>query len=220
MSLRHRQPGAPLYRVLWWYVYHVLCFVLFVPLYRYRTYGVHNIPDTGPVLLLSNHQSFFDPIVIGLAAHKRHFYAMARATLWDSAIYRRITVPLNAVPVDQGTGDVKAIKRCIEVLNEGHALLIFPEGARCEDGEVHDFQSGLMLILKRAKPAVVPLAVEGAFDIWPIGAKRPKLRGRVACSFGPPIPAQDLLDLSTPDALNHLQHQVIGLQDQLRQTMR
>ena len=99
--LQERQPGSPLYRILWWYLYHALTFYWFVPCYRYRSWGGRNIPDTGPVLLLSNHQSFLDPIIVGLGGHKRQFHPLARKTLWDSALYRALTVPMNPIPVDQ-----------------------------------------------------------------------------------------------------------------------
>lgn len=219
MSLRDRQPNTPLYRILWWYLYRNLCWLFFKPLYRFRSFHADRIPERGPVLFVSNHQSFLDPIIVGMDAHRRQFYALARASLWKSRIYRWMTVPLNPIPVEQGTGDVKAMKRCIEVLKADHALLVFPEGARTPDGEVKDFEAGLMLIIKRAKPLVIPVALDGSYDVWPIQAKRPKLRGGLGCIYGEPIPAEQLLAAPANEALGQLQQSVVALHQELRQNL-
>ncbi|MEM6394605.1 MAG: lysophospholipid acyltransferase family protein [Planctomycetota bacterium] len=215
-ALRQRQPGQPLYRILWWHLYHGICFLAFVPLYRFRAHHVHRIPRTGPILFVANHQSYYDPIIVGLGAHFRQFFAMARATLWRSRAFRWMTVPLNPIPVEQGTGDVKAIKRCVQALKDGQALLVFPEGARTPDGSIQRFEPGVMLLIKRAKPTVIPVALDGAYDVWPIHESSPKATGRIGCIYGHPIPAQTLLDMKPADACEHLRTQVANLQAELR----
>ncbi len=218
--LRARQPGTPVYRILWWQLYHGITFLWFVACYRFRAYGVRRVPDEGPVLLLSNHQSYLDPIIVGLGASKRQFHAMARKTLWDSALFRGLTVPLNPVPVDQeSSGDLQAMKTCIERLKQGHAVLVFPEGGRTEDGRVHDFAPGIMLLVKRAKPRVVPVALEGAFDAWPKGRKAPRLRGTIGCVYGEPIAADELLAMRTHDALEMLKGRVEKLRAELAERL-
>lgn len=218
--LKARQPGTPLYRILWWQAYHAITFVWFVTCYRFRAYGARHVPDAGPVLLLSNHQSYLDPIIVGLGASKRQFRPLARKTLWDSAVFRALELPFNSIPVDQeSTGDLRAMKACIAALKEQHAVLVFPEGGRTPDGHVQPFQSGVMLLVKRARPLVVPVAVAGAFDAWPIGAKRPKLLGRIGCMYGKPIPAEELLALHGHDALRLLEHRVESLRVDLAERL-
>ncbi len=220
--LRARQPGTPIHRILWWQGYHFITFVWFVACYRFRAYGVRNIPDTGPVLLLANHQSYLDPIVVGLGGSKRQFRPLARKTLWDSALYRALVIPFDAIPVDQdsGAGDLKAMKACIEKLKQGHAVLVFPEGGRTEDGHVHDFQPGVMLLIKRAKPKVVPVALEGSFDAWPKGRKLPKLTGTIGCVYGDPVDPDELLAMGNDAALTHLRDTVASLREQLAVKLR
>jgi 1-acyl-sn-glycerol-3-phosphate acyltransferase len=113
-------------------------------------------------------------------------------------------VVLNAIPLAQGAGDVKAIRECIKVLGQGHALLVYPEGARTYDGKMHTFKTGVMLIIRKAKPTVVPVSIIGAYDIWPRTQKLPKLHGRLGAVFADPIPAEDLLKLGPDAALAHL----------------
>lgn len=203
-ALRARQPGAPLWRILWWHVLHYLCFVSIVTLYRYRAWGVTRIPASGPLLIISNHQSYLDPALIGLASHKRQFHAMARSTLFRNRFFAWLIRSLNAVPVERGESDLAAMRRCIDVLAQGHALLVFPEGTRTLDGATRKFATGTMLLIKRARPTVLPVAIDGAFDAWPKGWPAPKLHGRIGVMFGEPIEADRLIEMGAPAALAHL----------------
>jgi len=207
-SLRSRQPGAPLYRVFSWYAFHFLCVLWMVPFYRYRAWGIHRIPECGPVLFLSNHQSFFDPVVVGIAAHRRQFYAMARSTLFSHPAFAWIIRMLNAIPIARGESDIAAMRRCIDVLKEDQGLLVFPEGTRTRDGKTMRFATGTMLLIKRAKPVVVPVAIEGAYTVWPRDRKVPHLFGRIGVMYGEPIAADTLIDMGADEALRYLREKV------------
>lgn len=207
-SLQARQPGASLKRILWWYAVQAVCYVWVNLCYRYRVWGLNNLPRTGPVLLLSNHQSFLDPVLIGVACHYRQCHAMARSTLFKNQGFAWLIRSLNAFPVERGTTDMAAMRRAIQVLQEGHALLVFPEGTRTPDGTTKPLASGTMLLIKRAKPAVVPVAVEGAFDVWPKARKLPRGFGTISVAIGEPIPAERLLKMGQQPALDHLQNQI------------
>ena len=206
--LRKRQPDTPIRRVLWWHVLHGLCFLWFWPMYRYRAFGQRNVPDRGPVLFVANHQSLLDPILVGLGAHHRQMYALARSTLFEKPVLKWLIESLNAMPVRRGESDLKAMRRGLDVLDAGHALLIFPEGTRTSDGTTKPFATGMMLLIKRARPTVIPVAIEGAFDVWPRGQKGPDLTGRIHTRYGRPIPPDDLLALDTDAALELLRVRV------------
>ncbi len=206
---------------LFWRFFHFLTFVWFLVCYRYRAFGVHHVPLTGPVLMVSNHQSFLDPILIGLPMSRRRFFALARKTLWDTRGFGWLISGLNAIPVDQesGTGDLKAMRNCIEILKRGEAMMIFPEGARTLSGKTEPFETGTMLLIKRAKPTVVPVALEGPFDIWPRTATAPKLTGRVAIGFGEPIAAETLLAMPAERALEMLRDKVEAMRLELAEKL-
>ena len=74
----------------------------------------------------------------------------------------------------------------------------------------------MMVLVKRARPQVVPAAVVGGYDIWPRGRKRPRLFGRLVVQYGPPIPADELLALSSKDALTLLKERVKTLRLELQ----
>lgn len=218
-KLKQRQPGHPLTRILWWHFCHILCVVWFAFSYRFRFFGQSNIPRTGPVLFIANHQSMLDPIIVGLGSSHRQFYAMARATLWNNKILGYLMDSLNAIPVDQDNPDASTIKRCIEVLKQNHALLIFPEGARTLTGSTQAFEPGTMLIIKRSKPTVIPVALDGAFAVWPRTRRIPRPFGRIACVYGKPIQAEQLLNMKPQEALRYLQNTVESLRLELVESM-
>ncbi|MCC6679644.1 MAG: 1-acyl-sn-glycerol-3-phosphate acyltransferase [Phycisphaeraceae bacterium] len=200
----------PLHIRGWWYFLRCFCWIWFKLCYRYRFTGRQNIPRQGAVLYVSNHQSYLDPIIVGLATNQP-FFAMARKTLFRGRFFAWLLRSLSAIPVDQeSAGDKGAIKACIEVLNRGERLLIFPEGSRTEDGDTQDFAPGIMLLIRRARPQVIPVAIEGAFEVWPRGSKL-RWSGRVRCHLGPPIAPEDLLAVDTAEALEMLRNRVDAL---------
>lgn len=209
----------PFLRRAWWLAMRFLCILQVRMCYRYQTWGEDNIPRQGPMLLVSNHQSFLDPVLVGVGT-RRMFYSMARSTLFSNPFFGWLISSVNAIPVERNTSDMTAIRRCIDVMKQGRALLVFPEGTRSADGIVKPFASGTMLLIKRAKPTVVPVAIEGAFDIWPRNRKFPKLTGRVGVKYGPPQSADSLIAMGAEAALEHLRNQVESMQLDIRKTLR
>jgi len=158
-------------------------------LFDLRVQGQEYIPPTGGVLIVSNHQSCLDPVVLG-AQLQRPLDYIAKSELFQNRLAARILRSLNAFPVHQGHADVSAVKETIHRLQEGHLLNIYPEGARTEDGEIARLQRGVALIVKRAKVAVIPAVIDGAFEAWPIHRKlfRPY---PIRIRFGPPMTLAD-----------------------------
>lgn len=210
-SLKHRLVLAVgrLFTRLWF----VLC-------YRFTVEGREHIPLTGPVVLVSNHQSFLDPIVVGLAIRQRTFRSIARTGLFTFKPFAWLIYALGAIPIDQEGASTSAIKLSIQQIQEGHALVIFPEGGRSRDGVTHDFKGGVLLILKRTKAPVVPVAIEGAFDVWPASEKLPGLRGRIMVRALPAIPYDELIAEGNDAALTRLRELIERNRLELRAAIR
>ncbi len=217
---RGDQDRLPLARVVWWRLLRWSCVVWFAACYRLRAWGGHYIPPSGPVLLVANHQSFFDPIIVGISAYRRPFFVMARETLWRNRPLGWLIGSLNAIQVNQTKGDLAAMRRLVDVLRQGHALLVFPEGVRTGDGTTGSFATGTMLLIRRARPTVVPIAIEGAFDVWPIVRKWPRLWGRISVKCGKPIGADELIAMGSTDALTHVRDVVENMRLELVQKMK
>ena len=219
-KLRQRQPGSPIWRVLFWHFFHFLWYLVLVPFYRYRVFNSNNIPKTGPVLLVSNHQSFLDLPIIAMASTRRHYVPLARSGLFDQPAFAWLIRNLNAIPVVQGESDIGAIRKCIKALNQGHVLLIFPEGQRTLSGEVEPFETGTMLMIKRARPTIVPVAVEGGFDIWKRDEPWPKLHGRIGVTFGKPIDPETIIQMGADKGLEYLRQEISEMRDGLAERLK
>ena len=130
------------YHSTYWLSYHALTFGL-----SFRATGRENIPVTGPALLVSNHQSYIDPWLIGQAATRRLRY-LARHNLFHNAMFARLIRCYGAVPIDRGFGK-EGLQTVFKELADGQAVVIFAEGERTHTGEVQPLKPGISLLMKR-----------------------------------------------------------------------
>jgi len=203
-------PGRSVVRWLWFQFLRVVCVTWFKLFYRLKVEGREHLPLTGPVLIVANHQSFLDSIIMGIAVGRRPVYSLARRSLFRHVLGWLIR-SVNGIPVERGVADLTAMRRCVEVLRDGMGLMIFPEGTRTETGAVGEFRAGTMMLVKRGKPVVVPLAISGSFEAWPRDRKLPRLFGRITARFGPPVPAEELLAMDETAALALLRDKVAAM---------
>lgn len=187
--------------------------------FSYRSRGWHHVPAHGPALLIANHQSYLDPVVVGVAT-RRHLSYLARKTLFTSGFFTWAIRVLQAVPVDQeGTG-IDGIRTVLKLLNAGKAVLVFPEGERCGDGKVHPLQPGVHLLIKRSGAPVIPVGIAGAFEAWPRSQPLPipapvflpQQKRTIACVIGAPLQATDLMKLDKPTLLTTLYDKIDAVQ--------
>jgi 1-acyl-sn-glycerol-3-phosphate acyltransferase len=202
----------------WWIVVRTIVRIGMKLLYRQRCLGRSNVPRDGPVIYVSNHQSHYDPPIIGGLVGA--FASLARASLFDARGFGWMLRQIGAIPLHVGKNDSRALRAAIDVLKAGGRVLLFPEGTRTRDGAVHVFQPGMLILVKRTGAPVVPVALEGAHDIWPIGQARPKLRGRIATRAGPPVPAEELLAMPHRDAMERLRRAIDAMRLELRRELR
>ena len=134
-----------------------------------KVYGVEKVPKRGGVLIVSNHQSFLDPVLFAVKL-PRPLSFFAKSELFENKYFGAFIRSLNAFPVRQGEGDIGAVKEVIRRLQEGHALNVYPEGARTRDGELDKMQPGVGLMIRRAQVPVVPAVIDGSFQAWPRGS--------------------------------------------------
>jgi len=127
--------------------------------WRFKAVGMEHVPGDGPLIIASNHVSYFDPPALG-AGILRPIHYMAKQQLFKIPILGTLIRWCNAYPVDRSRGDVAAIKRSVEVLRTGAAIGIFPEGTRNPDG-IHQPQSGVALLHYLSGAPIVPAFVAG-----------------------------------------------------------
>jgi 1-acyl-sn-glycerol-3-phosphate acyltransferase len=183
--------------------------------FHYRYEGSQYVPRSGPVLVLANHQSFFDPPIVGCAI-RRHTCFLARKTLFRG-MFGRLISRLNTVPVDQEGVAKEGIKGVLEQLKSGQVVLVFPEGERTPTGEVQPLKPGILLLIKRIEAPIVLVGVAGAFDALPRTRKWPKFSpcflpttgADIAVSYSKPVPAQYYRDMPREQALSELREELI-----------
>lgn len=146
-------------------------------LWRVRVYGAQNVPLHGPLIVACNHVSFVDPPVLGVSCPRTIHY-MAKRQLFDIPVLGPTIRALGAYPVDRDGSATGAIKRSIEVLREGEAVGIFPEGGRNIAGNAQARQ-GVALLAALSDAPVLPAAV--------VGSNRAKQLGTMKVIFGKPL---------------------------------
>lgn len=186
-----------------------MCQLFLVSAYRTIEIDGHRVPQTGPLLVVANHQSFLDPPAIGVAGRPRHFDFIARGGLFDNPAFARLISACNSIPIREEGGDAAAMKEALRRTAMGRAVLVFPEASRTKDGATQPFKRGVAVLIRRANCPVVPAGIEGAFDAWPRSSSLPRLLGqRIAVAFGEPIPHADLKAMPPDDAMQRLQGEV------------
>lgn len=154
-------------KTIYWFCNHLWhkCFIAF---FSYRVVGKEKLVTDGPVVIASNHESFLDPPLVGVAYGKSIYY-LARKTLFrgfGAWLYPR----LNSIPVDQERPDMTSLKTIIKLLKQGNQVVVFPEGARTTDGELQPGQPGTGLIVAKTKAVVQPVRIFGARQALPRGS--------------------------------------------------
>ena len=156
---------------LWWNFWRGLFFTYFTFGHSFRYFGRNNVPKTGPVLLIGNHESFIDPVLVALAL-PRPIAFLARANVFRG-ILGRFLRSVNTHPVDQDGFAREGLQMMIDLLRQGNGVLIFPEGQRTWDGVIQPFKPGIHLIIKKTKPVILPCGIAGAFEVLPRGRTPP-----------------------------------------------
>jgi len=161
--------------------------------------GRENIPRTGPLVLASNHLSFVDSVVIPLVAPRRVVF-LAKAEYFTGhglrgALMRSFFTALGAVPIERGTvGAARgALDSALEILDDGLAFGIYPEGTRSRDGRLYRGRTGVAWLALTAGCPVVPVALSGTQDIQPVGSRLPRIR-KITIRFGKPLDFSHLRD--------------------------
>ena len=143
---------------------------------RLEVEGLEHVPPSGPLLVAGNHDSYWDPVVIGIAAiRRRQIRALSKSSLWKVKGLNKVLDGMGQIPVVRGTKDTDALDRAMTELRDGACVGIFPEGTRSL-GRTLRARSGLGRLAAAVPEAtIVCAAVTGATDI-PRFPRRPRLR--------------------------------------------
>ncbi len=157
---------------------------------RLEVSGLEHLPPSGPTLLASNHDSWWDPIVIGTAAvGKRQIRALAKSSLWRNPLVGRVLDGMGQIPIERGKGDAQALERAIADLRAGACVGIFLEGTRSRGRQLRA-RSGFGWIAQAVPEAeIVCCTVIGSTDLVRFPT-RPTVRVRFFRPAGGPTPGE------------------------------
>jgi 1-acyl-sn-glycerol-3-phosphate acyltransferase len=152
--------------------------------WKLKLNGLENIPQQGGVLIASNHQSYLDPFLIGVAIKRPlRFLAWSEALEWPIA--GKMMRLMGAWPLQLQGSDPAAIRRSIQWLRDNGALVIFPEGGRgLPNGSMVRFKGGAVRLALEADVPILPVTIRGANRVWPAGQLMPRM-GKVEVVYHP-----------------------------------
>lgn len=193
--------------------YRIVCIffkLLFKICYRGEIYGLENIPENGGVIFASNHVSHLDPPLIAVHSKRQPVYSLARSTLfnkWNRWFYNRLYM----VGINREKGsDIHAIKEILQLLKNGNAISMFPEGTRSTTGIPQRGKKGIGLFVSRSQVPVIPVRIFGTFEAFPKGARFLNFKPHLTIVYGKPLYPQTFdTCMNTPDPIQAISDRIM-----------
>lgn len=154
-------------------------------MFRLEVYGEDQIPESGGFLLLSNHVSYLDPMLVGCQM-RRQMHSLAKSELFAIPFLGTLFRALNGHPIRRSGLDRAALRECVDLLEKGEILLVFPEGTRTHDGKLHPAKAGSAIMAQQAGVQCIAAYIEGAFAAWPRHRLLPR-PAKIRVHFGAPF---------------------------------
>ena len=190
--------------------------------FHLKTRGLENLPEKGPYLLCSNHQSYIDPLVMAGALPYRLFrdtFALGTSDIFGSGFMRRLARWIRVAVLDPDANLVPAMRAGAFGLSRGHILILYPEGERTDDGNPRIFRKGAAILSTHTQVPIVPVAIEGFYEAWPRHKKLPKFT-TLQMVFGKPIqppPVSEASEAAYERLTSDLKSRVVAMWQELRE---
>ncbi len=188
---RDREPfiSLVLYHLFKWSVVSPVLHLAF----RGKIFGADNVPMKGPLIVVCNHASDFDPPLLSNCV-RRPVAFMAKEELFNIPVLSTLIRWYGAYPVKRGRADRAAIRAAQEAGQDGWAIGLFLEGTRTKDGLIHNPKLGAAMIAKKLQAPMLPVCLWGTHNIMGKGQKRPRpapVTVRIGDVIPPPSPDSD-----------------------------
>ncbi|MBD2498403.1 1-acyl-sn-glycerol-3-phosphate acyltransferase [Nostoc sp. FACHB-280] len=168
---RSREPliSLALYHAFKWSIVSPMLHAYF----RGKIYGVENVPQSDPLVVVSNHASYFDPPIVSNCVRRPVAY-MAKQELFEIPVLAQAMKLYGAYPVSRGSADRNAIRAALECLENGWAVGVFLQGTRTPDGRITDPKKGAALLAAKAQAPILPVSLWGSEGILEKGSSIPR----------------------------------------------
>ena len=159
--------------------------IIFKLFFRLKVTGQENIPQNGPFIIVANHSSLLDPIILGISIKPKIIF-VAAAYLFEIGWLGYLLRKANSIPV-QRENDIKAIKQSLKILRQGRVLGIFPEGGIDRQKNNLPVRAGAAYLATKAGAPIVPVRIKGADRALPRGAKFIRSLNKIEVEIKKPI---------------------------------
>ena len=136
-------------------------------------------PAEGGVIVVSNHMSHLDSPAMAAVFKERRLRAMAKEELWKNPLFGRLIEGIGAFPVRRGEADAEGVRKCLDLLKGGEAVIVFAEGTRGDGRRMLPLEPGVALLAKKSGVPVLPVGICGTQFVMPSGGKGGRRRVRV-----------------------------------------
>ena len=171
---------------MFYYVVKAICWLILKIFWRMEIIGIENLPQSGGLIIASNHVSYLDPAVL-TASFNRKIYFLTKKEVFKNNFISFLLKNMNALPIDRGKVDMLAFKKAINILREEKVLGIFPEGTRSSNGELQELKLGTIKIAMKTGVPILPAGIIGTHKIYPRGIKFPILfKHKIIVKYGAP----------------------------------
>lgn len=191
-------------------------------LFDLQVSGLENLPQHGPFILSSNHQSYIDPaVLIGVLPKDilQHSFAVGTSEIFGAGFMRRLARWIKIVVVDPDANLVPAMRAGAFGLRHGQNLVLYPEGERSIDGTPRIFKKGAAILSIHMQVPIVPIAIEGFHDAWPRGKSFFQKLAPLRMVFGKPIfppPESEASEAAYEKLTAELKARIVGMWEALR----
>ncbi len=152
--------------------------------------GKENIPHKGPCLIVANHISFLDAIVLGFSLPMQVNY-FAKDNLLNIFFVSRILACLGAIPLERDAPSSMSLRAGLKVLKKNRALVVFPEGTRSKTGKRLPPKPGIGFLHVKSKAPIIPVLIRGTDKAMPVGARFIRPGSKITVSYGPALQTQE-----------------------------
>jgi long-chain acyl-CoA synthetase len=191
--------------------------------FHFKIRGLENLPEKGPYLLCSNHQSYLDPLLMASVLPWRVFrdtFALGTSDIFGQGFMRRLARWARVVVLDPDANLVPAMRAGAYGLSQKRILVLYPEGERSDTGNPTVFRKGAAILSIHEQAPIVPVAVEGFYEAWPRHKKFPKFND-LRLVFGKPIqppPVSEAGEAEYDRLTEKLKSTVVEMWEELRRT--
>jgi 1-acyl-sn-glycerol-3-phosphate acyltransferase len=151
---------------------------------RLRAVGVDNVPATGGMFMIANHTTGMDPFILGYTIRQRMLRGPGKVELFQARFFNIIMWKMGMFPLRQGALDAGAVRTMVQLFRAGSLIVIFPEGGRSVDGELHQFSPNFARLMIKLKAPLAPAGIAGGRDLLPIGSYLPRPNTPVVVAYG------------------------------------